>query len=76
MTNGAVLGEVVRQWAEHEFPGEDGGAKLAADVARAAYEQGATVSSACEQARAVLSSLANHPSRWRVPEVEPLPVAS
>lgn len=75
MTNGAVLGEVVRRWAEHEIPGEVGGAELAADVARAVYEDGASVASACEQARAVLWSWANHPCRW-TPPVAPLRVAS
>lgn len=62
MTNDMALAEVVRAWAADVLPGEPAVADSAAAAAAAAYRQGATVTVACQVARAFLSSWARHPA--------------
>lgn len=63
--NNLLLEEVVREWAAKALPDEPGVATRAALLARSAYEHGATVTEACEEARAFVGSWARHPSHRR-----------
>lgn len=62
MTNGKRLGDAVRLWVTEELPDEPTVAERAAFVARSAYERGASISEACEEARSFVSSWVRHPA--------------
>lgn len=62
MRNGKVLDSAVRAWTTEVLPGELDAAERAVFIARSAYEGGATVSEACDEARSFVSSWVRHPS--------------
>lgn len=62
MTNERLVGELVRAWVHQELPGDLDAANVAAASALAAYEDGASVTEACRQARAFVGSWCRHPA--------------
>lgn len=62
MTNGQVLDKAVRAWVTEVLPGDAAAAERAAYVARSAYEHGASVGAACDEARSFVGSWVRHPS--------------
>lgn len=65
MTGQQALASEVRTWVTSKYPGDIQIADRAVAVAMAAYEEGASVSEACERARSLLESWERHPSNWR-----------
>ena len=65
MTNELLLAGLVREWLEDLLPGEPAAADGAVDVAMRRYAGGASVSDACQDARAFARSWARHPSHQR-----------
>jgi hypothetical protein len=62
--NEQVLDEVVRAWAEREFPGDQDASARVSAIALDSYVAGASVSEACRQAGAFMDGWARHPSHW------------
>lgn len=58
-----VLDRAVRDWVEQVLPGEPGAANAAAAVALRAFVGGASVSESCIEARHLVGSWCQHPSR-------------
>jgi hypothetical protein len=69
-TNEQVLVESVRAWVDHLLPEDRGVAERAAAVALNWYRDGSTVSEACHQAGAYVTSWMGHPAH----SIEPDPV--
>ena len=74
--HGSLLRVVVRDWVEGEYPGQPGLAGRAALVAAIAYEQGSSVSEACEAAHDIVRSWLDHPSHQGLPKAAAAPLAS
>ncbi len=66
MEHDLVLARAVREWVEHELPGDRCAARGAVEVALASYSGGASVSEASEVARRFVSSWLHHPARATV----------
>jgi hypothetical protein len=62
VTDEAVLGRVVREWADHAVPGEQALAEKAAGLAMRCYAGGASMSEACSEARRFVGCWTRHPS--------------
>jgi hypothetical protein len=60
-----VLAEAVRAWVIEERPGDGAAASRAAAVAQVCYTNGASVSEACHQAHAFVTSWTRHPAHKR-----------
>ena len=65
MGSGRVLADAVRSWVGAQLPGELVVADSAARVAEAAYDDGATIRDACDEAACFVGSWLRHPSHWR-----------
>jgi hypothetical protein len=66
MANESVLIEVVREWGAQQPGCDSSAAEGAASVAARAYANGASVTEACQAARAYLRSWIAHPSHLLV----------
>ena len=64
--NERVLSEIVRTWAQRQACCDAGAAERAASVAVRTYEGGASVTEACQAARAFVRSCSLHPSHLAV----------
>jgi hypothetical protein len=75
-SHGSLLQAVVRNWVEHEYPGQPELAARAALVAAVAYEAGSSVSQSCEAAYALVRSWIDHPSHRGLRFATASPLAS
>ena len=62
MTGDVMIADVVRQWVAQLLPERPDVADAAASVAARAYEGGASVSEACQEAQRFVGSWTRHPS--------------